>query len=328
MTRLCCATETGLLVVEGVGAEPTATHHVRERRGECVVADGRRVLCGTADGGLYRSPDGGATWTRPATLRERSVTALAANPADPSEVWAGTEPSAVYRSTDGGATWTRREGLTDLPSEPEWAFPPRPQTHHVRWIEVDPADPEHLYVAVEAGALVQTHDAGETWEDRVAGARRDTHSMATHPDAPGRAWAAAGDGSAETADGGETWTYPQAGLAHRYCWSVAVDPADPDTVLLSAARGAYSAHDAARADTHLYRRVDDADWERLDGRGVPTGEGVTRAVLVAGDDPGVLYAGTNRGLYATADAGDAWTRLDVDWPAAFTDGAVRGLALG
>jgi photosystem II stability/assembly factor-like uncharacterized protein len=327
MARLYCAMETGLLLVEDPAGTPTSTHQHLDRRSECVHADGRRVLYGTFDGGLLRSTDGGTTWTRPDALARESVTALAAAPGDRDVLWAGTEPSAVYRSPDGGATWTRLEGLTDLPSEPEWAFPPRPHTHHVRWIEPDPADPSHLYVSIEAGALVQTHDGGETWEDRVPGARRDTHSMATHPDAPGRAWTAAGDGYAETRDAGETWTYPQAGLDHRYCWSVALDSDDPDTVLMSAARSARYAHRTPGAESYLYRRTDDADWEPLDDRGLPTGDGVTRAVLVTGEEGETFYAANNRGVYRTTDAGDAWTRLDVTWPETFADETVRGLAL-
>ena len=49
-------------------------------------------------------------------------------------VFAGTEPSSIYRSTDDGAMWEDLAGLRDVPSYDTWFFPPRPETHHVRWI--------------------------------------------------------------------------------------------------------------------------------------------------------------------------------------------------
>jgi photosystem II stability/assembly factor-like uncharacterized protein len=251
------------------------------------------------------------------------VMSLAVNPEDPEEWWAGTEPSRVYRSTDAGRTWTERPGLTDLPSAGEWYFPPRPDTHHVRWLAVDPADPAHLYVGVEAGALVQSHDRGATWEERVEGSRRDNHTLATHPDAPGRVYSAAGDGYAESDDGGETWSYPQTGLDHRYVWSLAVDPGDPDTVFVSSASGARSAH-SPPAESYVYRRTGDGPWERA-MEGLPGPEGLVRAVLEPGD-PGEFLALTNRGLFRTTDAGGSWDALDVPWDEAVESQSGRGLA--
>jgi len=294
---------------------------------ECVAADPdrpERLLCGTFEAGLWRSTDGGATWTRASGVEPPAVMSLALDPGDPDGVWAGTEPSRVYRSTDGGETWAERPGLTELPSAGEWSFPPRPDTHHVRWIEPDPGDPDRLYVGIEAGALVRTRDGGETWTDRVPGSRRDNHTIATHPDAPDRVWSAAGDGYAESRDRGETWDHPQEGLGHRYCWGLAVDPGDPETVLVSAASGARAAH--RTAESYLYRKRGGEEWERLDDRGIPTGDGVLRAVLAAGDAPGELYAANDRGLYRTADAGDSWERL-AGWPDGFDGQTVRGLAV-
>ncbi|WP_313691941.1 WD40/YVTN/BNR-like repeat-containing protein [Halorarum halobium] len=318
------------------GSVPTTSLDGRSL--ECVAvhpASPERVFVGTFESGLHRSTDGGESFERVDDVPHDAVMSAAVSPHDTDVVWAGTEPSRVYRSTDGGGSWEHLDGLVDLPSSGSWSFPPRPQTHHVRWLEPDPADPDHWYVAIEAGALVQTHDRGATWEDRVPDSRVDNHTLATHPDAPGRAWVAAGDGYAETDDAGETWRHPQTGLDRTYCWSVAVDAGgdrDHELVLVSAARGAYEAHTASRAETYVYRREGDADWERLDGRGLPLGEGVTRPVLARGpaggsDERGEFYALSNRGLFRTVDAGDSWTAVKTDWSDRFADQTARGLAV-
>lgn len=334
MVTLYVATREALLVATGDGNDSdewqTATR-LGDVDPTCLAVHPDRpehIFCGTFDDGLYLSDDAGDTWRRigEGVVDSGRVTALATNPHDSDELWAGTEPSAVYHSTDGGDTWSEKSGLLDLPSSSNWAFPPRPETHHVRWVEVDPTDPTHLYVAIEAGALIQTHDRGSTWEDRVSSSRIDTHSMATHPGVPEMALTAAGDGYAETHDGGETWQYPQAGLRHRYCWSVVVDNDDPETVLVSSASGARSAHTASSADSSVYRRNSGEAWERLDGRGLPMGDGVTRAVLVAGDGD-EFYAANNRGVFRSTDTGDSWRRLSLAWPTSFESTAVNGLAV-
>lgn len=294
-----------------------------DARIQCFDAHDRRVLCGTFGDGLWRSADSGETWTSVDVAE--TVMSVTIDPSDPDRVWIGTEPSAVYRSTDGGETWAETSALTALDSASGWSFPPRPDTHHVRWIAVDPDDSEHLYVGIEAGALVQTHDGGETWEDHVSTARRDNHTLTTHPDAPERAYSAAGDGYAETHDSGETWVHPQQGLDHRYVWSVAVDPGDPDRVLVSSARGPRTAHSIDHAESYVYRREGDGAWERcLDG--LPGPDGMVRPVLATGTAR-EFYALTNRGLYRSANEGESWHDLGGEWDGALATQTPRGLVV-
>lgn len=297
---------------------------------ECLAVDPRtpdRVLTGTWNG-LYRSDDAGATFDRvatgaldPAADEEiDAVTALAVSPDDPETVLVGTEPSRIYRSTDGGRHVDHIEGLQRVSSVDEWSFPPRPDTHHVRWIESCPADADRWYVGIEAGAFVVTPDGGETWIDRPEGSRRDTHTIGTHPDAPDRVYVAAGDGYAESDDRGASFAVPSTGLDHGYVWGLAVDPSDPDRVLVSAASGATAAH--RRGEAYLYRKGNpdatglggECGWERLDDRGIPTGDGTYRAVLAAGTDTGEIWALTDRGLYRTTDCGDSFRGVAVDLP--------------
>lgn len=153
----------------------------------------------------------------------------------------------------------------------------------------------------------------------------DNHTLATHDDREGRVYTAAGDGYAVSDDGGDSWRRPQDGLEHTYCWGLAVDPADPDAVIVSSASGARTAHTAERADTHVYRRLGDEPWARLEDRGLPTGEGVVRAVFETTGADGVVYALNNWGLFRSEDFGDSWVGIDTDWTAGLETQAPRGL---
>ncbi|PSP75653.1 hypothetical protein BRC81_14805 [Halobacteriales archaeon QS_1_68_20] len=332
MPTCYAAMRDALVVATGRGDDWTAALALEDHDLECVAATPERpdrVFVGTFESGLLRSEDGGDSFERVGeAIDSDAVMSATISPHDADDVWVGTEPSAVYRSTDGGDTFERVAGITDLPSEDEWYFPPRPDTHHVRWIELDPNDPERVYVGIEAGALLLSEDGGDTWHERPPGSRRDNHTLATHPDAPGRVYSAAGDGYAESTDGGESWEHPQEGLDHRYVWGLAVDPGDPDTVLAWSATGAGNAH-RAPGESYLYRKTvpaGDGSWERLDDRGVPTGEGVLRAVLTRGHEAGEVFAVNDHGIFRTADAGDSWTRLPVEWDR-FEERTSRGLAV-
>ncbi|MDX1647934.1 MAG: hypothetical protein R3304_12380 [Longimicrobiales bacterium] len=288
---------------------------------------GEAAWCGTSDAGVYRSDDGGMVW-RPAGLDGEHITALRADPTREGIVWAGTEPSAVWRGSwdpvgEADVKWERREGLLELPSSVDWSFPPRPETHHVRWIACHPVEGGRLWVAIEAGALIWTEDGGATWHDRVEGSPRDTHELAIHPERPDLLRIAAGDGYFESFDGGRRWRAPMDGLEVGYLRSVAVSPDDPHTIVVSAASKARSAYAAFRADGRLYRREGNAAWTRV-LQGWPEPPETIAPLLFADAPRGRILAADERGVHESVDGGVRWTRLGrfVDAPA-----WLRGLAV-
>lgn len=280
-----------------------------------------RAWCTTRRHGVFRSEDSGVTWT-PGGLEGERLMSIAASPAERDLVWAGTEPSTVWRSEDGGETWRRTSDVEALPSSSEWAFPPRPDTHHVRWIACHPTDPGRLWVAIEAGALISTTDGGETWSDRVPGGPYDTHELAIHPGAPDMLRSAAGDGYFESRDGGETWTSPMEGFEVGYLRSVAVDPGDSEVTVVSAAPHAHVAYGAGSAEGSVYRREAAGPWERVRD-GWPDPPATIAPLLIPGKGSGVFWAADERGVHGSRDGGRTWQRV-----AAFeaTPLYLRGLA--
>src|SRR5216117_3754966 len=167
---------------------------------QCLALDGDTVYVGCRGRGLKRSADGGDTF-EDVPLPEPDVFSVAVSAAD-GAVYAGTEPSRLFRSREGGESWEELVALQDIPSRPQWSFPPRPWTSHVRWIAPSPHDADLLLVGIELGGLMRSTDRGDTWHDHRPGAQRDVHSLAWHPHVAGRAYEAGGGGTAWSDDGG------------------------------------------------------------------------------------------------------------------------------
>ncbi|MBI4638627.1 MAG: hypothetical protein HY727_19995 [Candidatus Rokubacteria bacterium] len=113
-----------------------------------------RVLWLGAHTGLYRSEDGGRSWTKvalPVAHHEPDVMAIAIHPTEPDLVYVGTHEAGVLRSTDGGRTWrAANTGLGGL---------------DVHGLAIDPNTPIKLHALVrDRGAGVyRTLDGGAKW---------------------------------------------------------------------------------------------------------------------------------------------------------------------
>lgn len=96
---------------------------------------------GTDRAGVFKSTDGGTTWTAMNTGLPDipTVTPLAIDPVTPTTVYAGTDDAGVFKSTDGGATWeVMNTGLTSL---------------FVTSLAINPETPTRVYAGTKGGGL-------------------------------------------------------------------------------------------------------------------------------------------------------------------------------
>lgn len=279
-----------------------------------------RLYGGSFNQGLWFSEDEGRSWQRlgEGTLPER-IMSLAVSPHESGgayrEVWLGSEPSALYQSSDGGQTWTDFPSLLDLPSESSWSFPPRPYTHHVRTILVDLHEPQRIFAGIELGGVMKSEDGGLNWQDRKPGSQFDVHSLTMTPAARNRVYEAAGGGFAQSRDGGASWQSENEGLGnYTYLVNLAVNPANPNIIVASAAPGARRAYQPSHAESVLVRKEGGKDWEIID-TGLPEAAGSTVFHLMT--DPTRkhhFYALNNRGFFESGDGGRTWTKIETAWP--------------
>ena len=157
------------------------------------------LISGATEGGVYRTTDGGDSWTKLGGGLPEGVVGkvgVTISPADPDRVWAiiEAEPDGgVYRSDDGGATWTRTNSDNNL-RQRAWYY-----TH----VQADPVDPNTVYALNTS--LYRSVDGGTTFEV-IPVPHGDVHDLWIHPDNPNRMVVANDGGAQVTVNGGETWS--------------------------------------------------------------------------------------------------------------------------
>jgi photosystem II stability/assembly factor-like uncharacterized protein len=279
--------------------------------------------CGTFDDGLWRTDNDGHTWDKTSlnasgsNIMSLSVSRIEKGEKGFGRLFVGMEPSIIYSSIDGGNTWEKIDEFNELPSSSTWSFPPRPWTHHVRWIEPDVNDENYIFAAIEAGALIRSVDGGKSWIDRVERGPYDTHTLRTHKEAPQRLFSAAGDGYFESRDYGNTWHRFVKGLGkHTYLYGLAVNTGNPQNKIVSAASSAWKSHAIQDLETFVYRYDSDQENETwiLSDDGLPEPEGTVISILES--NPKIkdeFYCLNNRGIFCSTDSGFSWDILDIPW---------------
>jgi|SRR5579875_689659 len=252
---------------------------------EASASDPDSVLAGVEDAALFRSSDGGATWSEVSALRTHesgprwqpgaggmAVHTVLVDPADPDRMHVAISAAGVFRTADGGSTW--QPANNGLRSE----FLPEPEAdvgHCVHRIARHPSRPDVLFM--------QKH-----WDVM----RSD--------------------------DGGGTWREVSGDLPSDFGFPIAVHAHEPDTVYVVPITSD-SEHYPPEGRLRVYRsRSGGVEWEPL-GDGLPTVDcyvNVLREAMAIDDlDPCGVYFGTTGGqVYASADSGDHWATAAAHLP--------------
>lgn len=242
---------------------------------EGVPGDPSIIYVGSASGGVWKSINGGTTWTP--IFDKESVTSIgdmAVEPGNPDVVYVGTGEAnvrnsvsfgvGVYKTTDGGKTW-KHLGLND--------------TRHISRIVINPADPRKVYVAAIGHAFGPNEERGVFMSE----------------------------------DGGATWK-KSLYLDDRHGASdLDIDPQNPN--ILYAGMWYFDrkqwTHRSGDEKGGLYRSTDGGkSWTKLT-KGIPTLTGRI-GVKVAPSNPNVVYAviETKEGyVFRSDNRGDTWTMV-------------------
>ncbi len=177
------------------------------------------LYLGTGFNGIYKSADGGVTWSPAGSGVSRFVRRIAIDPSNPSTLYATTD-AGLYVSKDSATTWSP----TGLMAAPNEAY----ATHDV---VIDPSEPATLYVGTPNGVM-KSLDGGATWAAMTNGFTQslEIDALAIDPVNPQTLYAATTVNFApyRTTDGGAHWTqgqWPPAGNGMTpYVMDLLIDP--------------------------------------------------------------------------------------------------------
>jgi photosystem II stability/assembly factor-like uncharacterized protein len=254
------------------------------------------LTSGGPGSGLFKSTDGGTTWTEISRYKGLPQGVLgkigvAVSPVSPERVWAivEAEDGGVFRSDDGGLTWQRLNDDRRL----------RQRAWYYSRIYADPKDAETVYV-LNTGFYRST-DGGKTYA-AIRVPHGDNHDLWIDPSDPQRMINSNDGGANVTSNGGLSWTgqdnQPTAQFYH-----VATDNRFPYWIY-GAQQDNSTVRIASRTDGY---GISAPDWHEVGG-------GESGFVVPRPDNPDIVYAGSYSGLITRWDYRTRQERIITAWP--------------
>lgn len=263
------------------------------------------------EGGVFRSGDGGTTWTRQNPLNERGnyYGQIRVDPTTPDRVWLLL--TSLYLSIDGGKTFHSDSVAQRIHAD-----------NHALWI--DPRQPEHLLLGNDGGVFV-TYDGGRHWDYLanlplgqfydIATDRRDPYWIYGGVQDQGTYMFPSGTHSrgALTDEGVRFLGYGDG-------FDVAPDPTNPRLVYTNSQHGRGYLVDLVTGEERRFTPVPADTSERYRFNWLTP-------ALVSPHNPAIYYYGANR-LLETSDHGTTWQVLGPDLTRHEPDWKTRSLGAG
>lgn len=290
------------------------------------------------DGGVYISPDGGATWThRPFPITQFYTSEI--NFQNPTHFYGGAQDNGTWRTLDGSLdnweTFYGGDGFVTLVNPENDAIyyaefqygnlygsngASAPQSLRYNWntpYVFDPANPDIMYIGAER--LFRSDNGGLEWapispdlSNGPAGSGGVVYgtisSIAVSPIDPKTILAGTDDGNVwVTANGGANWSKVSATLPKRWITRVVADLWDKNTIYVCLS-GFRHADDMAHIykSTNLGQTWTDAGGDLPD---IPVND-----MILDPEDPNAWYIATDAGVFATYSGGVAWEPLGLNLP--------------
>lgn len=202
--------------------------------------------------GLYKTTDGGKSWTMILEIGEYTgVSDMEMDPRNPDILYAashqrerrvyskidGGPESAIYKSEDAGATWKKlKKGL------------PRGDVGRIG-LALSPANPDILYAVIELsgnkGGMYRSNDMGESWEKRsnkVSGSPQYYNELYADPKDENTIILMDTRASLSD-DGGKTWVNIESRNKHVDNHVIWIDPTDTNHYIMGSDGGLYESYD-------------------------------------------------------------------------------------
>jgi pimeloyl-ACP methyl ester carboxylesterase len=119
---------------------------------------------------VQRSADDGKTWERSKKIGLPESSGLTVNavwhiepglPQQPGTLYLGADPGMLFRSDDAGETWEPNRGILEHPTRDRWF--PGAGGLCCDSIQLDPGDPQRMYVCIASAGTLRSDDGGRTW---------------------------------------------------------------------------------------------------------------------------------------------------------------------